>query len=80
MAVKTQQRRTLTEQLLRPWSSLGEDEQIALMIAYQPELDAQQPTCDFATKLVRMQRWLAERSIAISEADMRRPSRQGPER
>lgn len=59
----------------RPWSSLTEDERSALLAAYQPVLDREAQTCSFETKLARMQAWLAERGVSISEAEVRGKSR-----
>lgn len=56
---------------LTPWSALSEAEQTRLLAAYQGVLDCESPTCSFATKLERMQRWLAERGVSISEAEIR---------
>ena len=56
---------------LRPWSSLGEDERARLLADYQPVLDEIATTCDFETKLARMQFWLAARGISITEGEIR---------
>lgn len=56
---------------LRAWSSLSDDEQTQLLKDYQPVLDCMDGTCNFATKLERMQRWLAERGISITEEKIR---------
>lgn len=58
---------------LRPWSTLSEDERTRLMIDYQPVLDCMDGTCSFATKLERMQAWLAERGVSITEDEIRKP-------
>lgn len=60
---------------LRPWSSLGDDERARLLAEYQPVLDGEAPTCSFATKLTRMQAWLAGRGVSITEDEIRRPGR-----
>ena len=60
---------------LRPWTSLTEDERSALLSAYQPVLDREAPTCSFDAKLARMQAWLAERGVSISEAEIRGKAR-----
>lgn len=60
---------------LRPWSSLGDDERARLLAEYQPVLDGQALTCSFETKLARMQAWLAERGVSITETEIRRPGR-----
>lgn len=44
-----------------------------LLADYQSVLDCEAGTCNFATKLARMQRWLAERGISITEAEIRTP-------
>ncbi len=62
-------------QELRPWTSLTEDERSALLAAYQPVLDHEAPTCSFDAKLARMQTWLAERGVSISEAEIRGKAR-----
>lgn len=64
-----------TSSELRPWSSLGEAEQARLLADYQPVLDSEAPTCSFETKLARMQTWLGQRGVSISEAEIRRPRR-----
>lgn len=60
---------------LRAWSALSDDERTKLLIEYQPVLDCMEPTCDFATKLERMQRWLAGRGVSITEDEIRGRSR-----
>jgi hypothetical protein len=64
-------------QPLRSWSSLSEAERTALLADYQPVLDTQPLTCSFEGKLARMQAWLAERGVSISEDEIRRPGRPG---
>ena len=59
----------------RPWSSLTEDERSALLADYQRVLDTQPLTCSFDAKLARMQAFLAERGVSISEAEIRGPAR-----
>ncbi len=56
---------------LRRWSSLGDDERERLLAAYQRLADNDPPTCDFAVKLERMQRWLALHGVSISEDEIR---------
>lgn len=60
---------------LRPWSSLGEEEQARLLADYQPVLDMQALTCSFEAKLARMQAFLAERGVSITAEEIRRPTR-----
>jgi hypothetical protein len=60
---------------LTPWSALSEDEQTRLQSAYQEVLDCESGTCSFEIKLDRMQRWLAERGVSITEGEIRRPRR-----
>ena len=59
------------EQPPRPWSELPEVERDRLLAEYQRALDAEPPTCSFDTKLERMQRWLADHGVSISEAEIR---------
>ena len=59
---------------LRPWT-LSEEERIRLQTEYQPVLDCESGNCSFETRLARMQRWLAERGVSITEAEIRRPRR-----
>ncbi len=63
---------------LRPWSSLSESEQTDLLIAYQPALDGEAPTCSFDRKLARMQAFLRTRSVSIAEAEIGSPRRREP--
>lgn len=63
------------ERGLRAWSALSEVERDRLLAEYQSVLDAEPPTCSFDTKLERMQRWLAERGISLSEAEIRGKAR-----
>ncbi len=60
---------------LRPWSTLGEEERTRLQTEYQQVLDCESGTCSFEIKLDRMQRWLAERGVSITEAEIRQPRR-----
>lgn len=66
--------------ILRAWSTLTDGERSLLLAAYQPVLDCQGPTCSFEVKLIRMQAWLAERGISITEAEIRSPgnAKRGP--
>jgi hypothetical protein len=61
---------------LRPWSSLGEVERTELMLACQPALGGEAPTCSFDRKLERMQAFLRTRGVSITEAEIR-SSRRG---
>lgn len=56
---------------MRSWSSLPEVERDALLAAYQPVLACHDNTCSFATKLERMQAWLAGHGVTISEDEIR---------
>lgn len=64
---------TQTTRRLKPWSALSQDERIRLQADYQSVLDCETGTCSFAMKLSRMQQWLAERGISITEDEIRRP-------
>ena len=56
---------------LRPWSTLTDAQRAELLAAYQPVLDSEALTCSFEIKLFRMQQWLADRGISITEAETR---------
>ncbi len=56
---------------LRAWSDLSEAERARLLADYQQILDREAPTCEFGAKLARMQHWLAERGVSITEAEIR---------
>lgn len=56
---------------LRTWTELPEAERDRLLAEYQRVLDGEPPTCSFDSKLERMQRWLAEHGVTISEAEIR---------
>jgi len=60
---------------LRPWSTLNEDEQLALRNDYQAELDVQPLTCSLDEKMARFTKWLEERGVSFSMDDLRRPKR-----
>ena len=60
---------------LRPWSSLSEDEQTELMLAYQPALDTEALTCRFDRKLERTQAFLKTRGVSITGEEIRSPRR-----
>ena len=62
---------------LRAWPDLAAAERDALLQAYQAELDRTPRTCSFDEKLARMQAWLGDRGVAITEADIRGSGR-GP--
>ena len=62
---------------LRAWPDLTGAERDALLRAYQVELDRAPRTCSFDEKLARMQAWLGDRGVAITEADIRGSGR-GP--
>lgn len=64
---------------LRSWSSLLEDERTALLLAYQPVANCNELTCSFDRKLSRMQAWLAEHGVTISEAEIRKKRTPTPE-
>jgi hypothetical protein len=49
--------------LLRDWSDLKVEEQIALREAYGHYLDSLPPTCSVEAKIERFRRWLAERDV-----------------
>lgn len=68
-------KKTDTAPIDRTWSSLSEPERTRLMIDYQPILDTLPKTCSFETKLARMQDFLRERGISITEDEIRRPRR-----
>jgi hypothetical protein len=61
-----------SEETLRAWASLGEDERLALQIAYQPVLDKEPLTCSLDAKIERFAAWLKTRGVAFSSADLRR--------
>jgi hypothetical protein len=48
---------------MRDWSSLTEDEQTELRIAFGHYLDGLPPTCSLDTKVERFRAWLAERGV-----------------
>jgi len=56
---------------LRAWSDLSEAERAHLLSAYQQVLVRDVPTCSFDLKLERMQRWLADHGVSISEEEIR---------
>jgi len=56
---------------IKPWSSLSADEQLALRIAYQDELDRNPLTCSLDEKTARFTAWLAERRVSFSPDDLR---------
>ena len=58
---------------LRPWSSLAYEEQTDLLVAYQPVVDCDGPTCSFDVKMARMAVWLRDKGISITEAEIRNP-------
>ncbi len=60
---------------LRPWSSFSDSEQAELMLAYQPVLDGEAPTCSFDRKLERTEAFLRSRGVSITEAEIRSPRR-----
>ncbi len=60
---------------LRPGSSLSESEQTDLMLARQPVLETEAPTCSFERKLERMQALLEARGVLIAEDEIRSPRR-----
>jgi len=60
------------------WSPLSDTERTELLMAYQPVADCEKLTCSFDKKLKRMQPWLAERGVTISEAGHRTPRTQIP--
>lgn len=62
-----------SDQTLRPWSALSDEERTSLLAEYQPVLDCESATCSFDAKLERMQRWLADKGVSITEAEIRAP-------
>ncbi|MFN3867633.1 MAG: hypothetical protein ACK4MF_01050 [Hyphomicrobiaceae bacterium] len=60
---------------LRAWSDLSAAERDRLLAEYQRVLDAEPPTCSFDTKLERMQRWLEQQGVSLSEAEIRGKAR-----
>lgn len=56
---------------LRPWSSLADAERESLLARYQKVMDCEGPTCSFALKIERMQRWLVEHGVSITEDEIR---------
>jgi hypothetical protein len=56
---------------MRRWSDLDAAERERLLAAYRRVVDAEGPTCDFAIKLERMQRWLARHGVSITEEEIR---------
>ncbi len=56
---------------IRAWSGLTEGERAGLLADYQRAMDREAPTCEFGEKLARMQRWLAERGVSITEDEIR---------
>lgn len=57
---------------MRPWSELSRDEQTALRLAYQDEIDRNPLTCSLDEKTARFTAWLAGRGIAFTAADLSR--------
>ncbi len=60
---------------LPPCSSLSESERTDLMLACQPVLETEAPTCGFERKLERMQAFLEARGASIAEDEIRSPRR-----
>ena len=56
---------------LKAWSDLSEQERAWLLEEYQRALALDAPTCSFDLKVERMQHWLAQHGVAISEAEIR---------
>jgi hypothetical protein len=56
---------------LRPWSALAEDERDRLLAGYQDAMARETATCSLELKLQRMQAWLAQRGVSITEEDIR---------
>lgn len=63
------------DETLRPWPSLSKDEQLALRLAYQPEMESMPPTCSIEAKTARFSRFLASRGVAFSMDDLKRPKK-----
>lgn len=55
----------------KSWSQLTENERARLLADYQSVLACEGPTCSFSLKLERMQLWLAERGVTITEDEIR---------
>lgn len=58
---------------MRAWSDLTEGERLQLLEQFQRVLDDDGPSCDLERKIARMQAWLGERGVRITEADIRPP-------
>lgn len=68
---RRQEVRLIEASPLRAWSGLSEAERNRLLADYQLAMDREAPTCEFGVKLARMQRWLADRGVSITEAEIR---------
>ncbi|EAQ14611.1 hypothetical protein BD830_10496 [Maritimibacter alkaliphilus HTCC2654] len=55
---------------MREWADLTKDEQTALRLAYQDEIDRNPRTCSMDEKVTRFTNWLATSGVAFSAADL----------
>jgi len=60
---------------LPPWSSLSETERNGPMLADEPVLEAEAPTCSFERSLERMQAFSKRGGAPMAGAEIRSPGR-----